>query len=156
MKEIKGDAIQVFKATPASALIHQVNCRGVMGSGIAKQIKKEFPSHHQDYLKVKQSLGGFVATQLGSKFVIGVFGQESYGRDGARYTNYAALSIGLSDVVQGLVRCSQSPHKPVLIVPKYLGCDRGGGNWEFVEQLLVDFEAMYPVNFIVVEYEEGG
>ena len=39
IKHIKGD---IFKSN-ADAILHQVNCQGVMGSGIAKQVKENFP-----------------------------------------------------------------------------------------------------------------
>lgn len=34
----------------ANMICHQVNCRGVMGAGIAKQIRERHPQHYEDYI----------------------------------------------------------------------------------------------------------
>ena len=35
--------------TKANVILHQVNCQGVMGSGIAAEIKRRFPQAYEDY-----------------------------------------------------------------------------------------------------------
>lgn len=39
LKHIKGD---IFKSN-ADAILHQVNCQGVMNSGVAKQVREKYP-----------------------------------------------------------------------------------------------------------------
>jgi len=48
IKTIKGD---LFKAPKGSIIIHACNCKGVWGSGIAKQFAKKFPKAREQYTK---------------------------------------------------------------------------------------------------------
>lgn len=43
------DAITYIQGDPRRILLHVVNCRGVMGSGIAAQIKKRIPAGYKVY-----------------------------------------------------------------------------------------------------------
>jgi hypothetical protein len=45
IKHIKCDIFE----SGADVICHQVNCQGVMGSGIAKQIRERYPSVYEDY-----------------------------------------------------------------------------------------------------------
>jgi O-acetyl-ADP-ribose deacetylase (regulator of RNase III) len=156
MKHIKGNAINIMLQTPHSVLFHQVNCQGVMGSGLALEIKKRFPKHYQDYKEhctFGSCLGENVVTYIAgtNKVVVGVFGQEDYGK-GERHTNYSALIIGISNEIQRM-RYTVSYTKRVYILPKYIGCGLGGGDWAIVEQLLLDLEKVHNIELICVEYE---
>ena len=159
MKFIKGDALKVFQDSMWSeehtTLLHQVNCQRVMGSGIALQIRKKYPIHFSDYLNSEQNLGNCVTTSLSEQSkIVGVFGQQYYGSNKVRYTNYLVL-------IQGIVQvCLNHEHlydeHLDIIIPSKLGCDRGGGDWDLVLELLKDAEYLYPfVTFIIVEYQKG-
>lgn len=150
-KEIKGDAVEYFKQFEGNcALVHQVNAKGVMASGIAKQIREEFPEHYEDYVRktpylyLGQTIKTIVQVDGLCKLVVGVVGQNNYGKDGRRYTNYAALFNGVT-YITGMV--------DNIIVPKYIGCGLGGGDWDIVEVFLKDLAAGYGCNIIVVEKE---
>lgn len=39
LKHIKGDIFE----SGAQVILHQVNCQGVMGSGVAKQVREKYP-----------------------------------------------------------------------------------------------------------------
>ena len=41
--------------TDAIIIAHQVNCMGVMGSGVAKQVKEKYPSAFHDYQALCQA-----------------------------------------------------------------------------------------------------
>ena len=42
IKEVKGDIITLLKEKKIDVLIHGCNCMGIMGKGLAKQIKESF------------------------------------------------------------------------------------------------------------------
>lgn len=150
MIEIKGDALEIFKQNKDAALIHQVNCKGVMAAGIAKQIRKEYPEHYVDFIKKESKLGSFVITTVEDyKDVIGIFGQDKYGNDGTRYTNYAAL---VEDIISLIDLADAGIISRNFILPKYIGCGLGGGDWNIVKELLIDTEKLYNIEFIIVEY----
>ncbi|GAA4848816.1 hypothetical protein GCM10023310_28810 [Paenibacillus vulneris] len=114
---------------------HQVNCQSVMGSGVAKQIKQQFPDVYKAYLQYcsqhKQHLLGrcqIVERNEGSgTFVANLFGQEYYGRDKRKYTDYDAIR---SAIVQ--LHDFAREHHYAIALPYKIGCDRGGGDWEIV------------------------
>lgn len=158
MKHIKGNAIKVFEESNSAVLMHQVNCQGVMGSGIAKQIRDKYSKHFIDYCCIINHSTGQHKGCLGQWFItfcednsaiVGLFGQYCFGTD-KRHTNYAAFAKSLSDFIQTL--CMRKDSK--LIIPKYIGCGLGGGDWSIIEQILLDVESMYGIEFTCVEYDK--
>jgi len=153
MIHVKGDALKLFEETPESALIHQVNCKGVMGAGIAKQIADKYPQHLYDYKAVSpKRLGDFVVTDVSeNRCIIGIFGQDGYGR-GKCHTDYNAFKDGM--ILALYDPCKTRSHHPI-IIPKYIGCGLAGGDWNTMEKLLLDIERRYDVEFTCVEYYGG-
>lgn len=151
MKTVKGCLIQGFKDGLVNSIAHQVNCQGVMHSGVALIIKEEYPEHFSDYKHVfdmyndkSYLLGHTVITHLQNSIIFGLFSQFKYGYNGKRYTNYSALS-------EALFNAGNFGVGPRTIgVPYKLGCDRGGGDWNVVEQLLIDTEDRFNnLEFVV-------
>ena len=83
-------------------ICHQVNCQGVMGSGIARQIRERWPEVYEGYRKFCAFYGHNDTANLlgkvfrartapGEKFVLNMFSQDNYGYDGSRFTSYDAF-----------------------------------------------------------------
>ena len=84
MNTVIGDLLKVKRGI----ICHQVNCKYVMGAGLAAQIRKAYPEHYSDYMSRYAHLGGLCITQINSDlYVIGIYGQDSYGRSGGYSTN---------------------------------------------------------------------
>ena len=49
IKIIDGDLFE----TDAKFIVHQVNCMGRMGSGVALQVKEKYPHVYEEYAKFK-------------------------------------------------------------------------------------------------------
>ena len=49
--------------TELTFIVHQVNCQGVMGAGVARQIKEKFPKAWENY---KADLAAYGDLNLGS------------------------------------------------------------------------------------------
>ena len=49
----KGDLL----TTDADIIVHGCNCQGVMGSGVAKQIKEKFPNAYTIYKQREEEIG---------------------------------------------------------------------------------------------------
>lgn len=127
MNTVIGDLLKVKRGI----ICHQVNCKYVMGAGLAAQIRKAYPEHYSDYMSRHAHLGGLCITQINSDlYVIGIYGQDSYGRNGL-YTDYAALEKGL---------CSVSIFAKEKGLPIYLpfgiGCGLAGGDWQIVSNII--------------------
>lgn len=133
-------------------IVHQVNCQGIMGSGLAKQIKEKWPEVNEAYVRkcLKQKnelLGTVLPVQTNDgKIICNVFGQYNYG-SGKRQTSYLALFNGLCEVLKNA--------KSDVAIPANVGCCRGGANWikvfNFIQTISEDFR--YDIN--IYHYDES-
>lgn len=122
----------------AEIICHQVNCRGAMNSGVAKQVRQKYPevySAYKDFFEsAKKSsrklLGEYQAVPVNDKLVIiNMFSQDAFGYDGACYTDYDAIAKCLSGI-------SQDFNGRTIALPYRIGCCRGGGDWSKVSQII--------------------
>ena len=136
MKRIKKDILTV----EFGIICHQVNARGVMGAGLAAQVKTQFPKAYKDYMDAYESgqlkLGKVVISQIKPyNFIAHVVGQHDYGRR-AIFTNYQALSLAFSSVET--FRKSLDKDIPIFF-PWRMGSGLGGGSWRIVKDIIEDF-----------------
>lgn len=121
-------------------IVHQVNLAGMMGAGVAKQIKERWPivfAHYRTGLVAKAyRLGDIQPVEVDKNlYVVNLFGQVRFGWDGAQYTNYDAVARGLSEV-QKLSVALAAPWRPNIFIPYGMGCGLGGGSWDVVYELI--------------------
>lgn len=141
----QGDVIAFVRNNPNKHLIfaHGCNCLNKMGSGIAKQVKKELPELFTLDKAIYQSTlhSNGVAYPL-----IGTI-NSIQGADGNYYQNwYTQLNITTDRAtLQRIESCINSFNgwldemnlnldEAILCIPK-IGCGLGGLNWEDVEPL---------------------
>lgn len=144
----KGNAVSALIDGEIDCLLHVCNNKGVMGSGIALEIKNRIPDAYQGYKSsqiannMKLDLGsisfGWVTDARG-KFVCNMVAQDGYGGRFIKHLNYGALAECLSKFSKGM--------NPIVIgLPYKMGADRAGGDWnivlELVEYYLKDFEVI--------------
>jgi O-acetyl-ADP-ribose deacetylase (regulator of RNase III) len=139
-------------------ICHQVNCQGVMGSGIAKQIRERWPEVYWSYEDAyKNYIWGNTRKLLGSvdiamitcstQTVLNMFAQDTYGYDRARYTSYDAFSDCLHEIKLIV------PKDKTIGFPKNIGCGLGGGNWKVISALI---EEILGKDYEVYIYEYFG
>lgn len=113
---------------------HQVNCKGVMGAGVAKQLVNMYPGLLSGYRKSLNSLprplGNVYMHQENGKLIANIFGQDSYGRYGL-HTNYDALTDGLVKL-----HSFAKKHGYTIGLPYGIGCGLAGGDWKIVEKII--------------------
>ena len=131
---VKGDVTNV----ECDVILHQVNCKGVMGSGVAMAIRQKYPEVYHAYVNLTGSHLGKTELLLGAvqtvdthdgKTVANLFSQNNYGY-GQLHTNYEAMKTGLAklnDIAKG----------KTIALPYKMGSDRGGGSWDIVYSLIV-------------------
>jgi O-acetyl-ADP-ribose deacetylase (regulator of RNase III) len=156
IKHIKCD---IFKSG-ADVICHQVNCQGVMGSGIAKQVKEKYPwvyGTYRDFVFDKYGqkknsialLGRSLKVFINETTVIeNLFGQDTYGRESKIYTDYSALETALRIVKL------RSAGKTIAI-PYLIGCARGGGDWNIVYKMIEDIFGDSDCDVLICEYNGG-
>ena len=144
---VKGDLLK----SDCQYICHQVNCQGRMGSGIAKQIRERWPVVYEHYMTLYNTKGIDVRYELlgeiqvvnveSNRNIINMFGQESYGYDGRRYTSYDAFWSCLGKIKATVPKGSK------IGFPAKIGCGLGGANWEvifkMIEQVLAEDYEVY-------------
>lgn len=143
----------------ADIICHQVNCQGVMGSGVAKQVREKYPEVFQKYKASCQLaknnhsglLGGtqWIATADG--IIVNLFAQENFGYDGKCYTDYNALKRCLK-TVNLLMKEEQ---RKTIAFPYLMGCHRGGGSWGVVYKIIEEVFADSDCEVLICEYNGG-
>jgi len=125
-------------------ICQQVNCMGVMGAGLALQLKQKFPQIFREYIEAykdgKLTLGTVVLTIIDAGkplFVANMCAQYLYGRRGC-YTNYSAFEECLRHVVK--FRNFRQAYLDELDTPIYIpykiGCGLAGGDWSEISKLI--------------------
>lgn len=126
----------LLKQDKVDIICHQTNCKGVMGAGIALQIKKTYPEVFKRYREFCKEYGSvllgrtlFVNCNDG-KIVANLFGQDGFGR-GFCQTDYAALEEAVSSLAKVATK-----YKKSVGFPYKIGCDLAGGDWEIVNKII--------------------
>lgn len=137
IKIICGDLLE----SSAKYICHQVNCQGVMGSGVAKQIREKYPIVFQKYKllcdQYAESRGELLGQIQGVRIsentaIINIFGQFHYGRGKAAYTDISALRSGCREIADHIKIGN------TIAMPYRIGCGLGNGDWGEVLDMLTD------------------
>lgn len=156
IKYIHGDLLD----TDAGFIVQQVNCRGVMGSGVAAQIKRKYPRVFEFYKKACDAFGSdlldqyqFVRDEQTGVIILNLFAQDGYGRDPnivyTRYDSFEKALTGAREVILDPYRHrvwgGQPPRNNRIAIPYKIGCGLGNGDWDgvilpMIERILSDFE----------------
>jgi O-acetyl-ADP-ribose deacetylase (regulator of RNase III) len=84
LKHVKGDLLQLAREGHFNVIVHGCNCFCTMGSGIAKQIKQEYPEAYEaDCATVKGAVDklGTYSVMHGEQFdIVNAYTQYSYNR----------------------------------------------------------------------------
>jgi hypothetical protein len=159
IKHIKCDIFE----SGADFICHQVNCQGVMGSGIAKQVRERFPNVYRHYKNLcvevsnPKKLLGFVqpcAADIETQkafcvIIFNLFAQENFGYDGKCYTDYAALRKCIETVKEVCTK------EDTIAFPYLMGCHRGGGDWNVVYKMIEEVFADSDCEVLICEYNGG-
>ena len=116
-------------------ICHQVNCQGVMGSGLARQVRAKYPqvyAPYRAYCATGNALGTVLFVPVSDNNIIAnIFGQDKYGRD-KQYTDYEALQTAFHRVAE----VARERNLPIAI-PYRIGCGLGGGDWATVYKIIM-------------------
>ena len=158
-----GDLITALINGEVDAIAHCCNAQGVMGSGLAKQIRERLPEAYDAYKAAPMTLGTNVIADVvgGERKVVNMIAQEFYGR-GKRQVHYGALAKCLLNaplackkllLQDGLNYGDSRIQNFKLGVPYKLASDLAGGDWNVVLELLEAVEMSGSVEVVV--YKKG-
>lgn len=127
---------QDLLSVPKGIIVHQVNCKGVMGRGLALAIRRKWPVVYDEYMRAyrqgKWSLGKIQLVEVGPElYVCNLAGQDGWGTR-KQQTNYDALEEAFFKV--------RMFHRPTY-APWNFGCGLAGGDWSIVQPLV---EKVFP------------
>ena len=138
--EVNGDLV---KDLQYDIFCHQTNCKGVMGAGIAKQIKEAYPevavADREYYSAVmKSDPDSMLGTNLyvktkDNRLCVNMYGQRNFGWGGGQKTDYAYI-VGF---------------------PYGIGCGLGGGDWIVVRDIIVRFADSIKQDVYIVKKEKA-
>ncbi|KXJ33638.1 hypothetical protein AX282_09420 [Bacillus spizizenii] len=151
IKIVKGNILDASE----DIIVQQVNCKGVMGAGLAKAILNKYPNVKKEYqsfrnfnlnkgLTDKDLLGLVNYVRVSDvKVVANIFGQVNIKKnrfDNTMYTKTDALTRGLKEVKE----LSKQLNKSVAI-PYGIGCGLAGGDWNIISELIDSIFSDYNV-----------
>lgn len=146
IKYIKGDIFNV----KTDYIAHQVNTLGIMGAGIALDIKKKYPNVFVEYnRKCKEEGNGLLGTYLPVKVtnenltILNCFSQQGISNT-KRTTDYDAIKK-----VFKLIEKAVKPGKVITIPYKY-GCGLANGEWYEVHKIFKDIFGSSDVTLQIV------
>jgi len=116
-------------------IAHGCNAQGVMGSGVAKEIRRLYPdaytAYRMAYLRTGLELGSVVvATPIDGKIIYNCITQQYYGNDDKVYASYEAIAKCFA-FMNGWVA-----GRAALAIPR-IGCGLGGLEWDKVEAIIL-------------------
>lgn len=113
---------------------HQVNCMGVMGGGLALQIKQRYPQVFHTYAAKRDwILGDCQIVEVDPRlYIANLAGQYDFGRD-KQYTDEFALESAIRPA-----RDFADANGFKLYLPYMIGCGLGGGNWDYISERVAE------------------
>lgn len=125
-----GDILQ----STEDIIVHQVNCAGIMGGGLAKQLARQFPKLEEYYRKVcrlydfnyEKLKGKVYIFSSNNKYIANIFSQEPNFN-----TDYEAMQKSLKTI-----RDYANKNKLSIAIPFKIGCGIANGEWWRVEDII--------------------
>lgn len=122
-------------STDIRTIMHGCNAQGVMGSGVAKAVREQYPKAYEvykdKYNKEGLKLGDCVKVLDKNKIIVNAITQQYYGRDGSKYVSYDAID----DVMKEINSLHYTYGITEIAMPQ-LGAGLGGGNWRVIEAII--------------------
>ena len=118
-------------------IAHGVNCKGVMGSGVAKLIKDRYPKayfYYWDYHNTDGWKPGMVqfVSQWDQKIIANCATQKAYMPRNVCHADYDAIREAM-----GILRDYAKFNNKSVAIPK-IGAGLAGGDWDTIEKIIND------------------
>ena len=134
MQHLEGNALDIDRGL----VVHQTNCIGIMGGGIALQVAQRWPNVYRDYAWLcnqvrhnpKLLLGHVQYVPANSRVTVAnLFGQVFPGS--GLMTDYTAFTDGVRSIARAMAGYTHEVYFPYKI-----GCGLAGGDWKVVYQII--------------------
>lgn len=167
MEVVNGDLIELAKGGEFDVIIHGCNCFNTMSSGIAYQIKTNFPSAYEADLKTirgdRTKLGSYTQTNVKcggfskrSRFtIINAYTQFHWNTNNTKTITKenprgVAVNYGAVENVFNLIHKDYGRRGLKFGIPK-IGAGLAGGDWYMIRDIINNI--MFHENVTLVEYK---
>jgi O-acetyl-ADP-ribose deacetylase (regulator of RNase III) len=122
-------------------VVHGCNNKGVMGSGVAKQLRHQYPQIFDSYtshLGTGMGIGTVDFVLINDQLVIAnAITQDGYGHDGKKYVQYEAVQRCFKEIAT-TAKALSLPTGAERFVVKYplIGAGLGGGDWSIISSII--------------------
>ena len=131
-----------------NVIAHGCNAQGVMGSGVALQMKNLHPKAYEVYKSAPMTMGSISHVSCDGKLIINMITQQRYGKAGVRYVDYEAIAEAFFLTGNLLQR-----HTLTTLNIPLIGAGLGGGNWDIIELIIRDTLKGMPLDVVVWRLE---
>lgn len=130
---VTGDLLEANQ----KVIVHGVNMKGVMGSGVAKAIRARWPevyeAYHLHFKTFGLNLGDILpVTTDDGKIIVNAVTQQNFGRDGQQYCSYDAIEKCFIQINDRAIDWEATE----IALPK-IGAGLGGGSWTVIENIIL-------------------
>lgn len=150
---LKGNVLSVSEGI----IVHGCNCLGVMGAGVAAEVRRRYPKAYETYVSMYETEGlrlgdiHFVPVEyvnnLPTKVIVNAMTQQNVGTH-TRQVNYEAIATVFERVVYA--QKEHTLHLPIYF-PR-IGAGLAGGDWEIIEKI-IDKTISDSIPAYLVEYD---
>ena len=155
IKIMVGNLLDAFDEGEVGVIGHCCNMQNTFGSGIAKSIRERYPKAYEadttwykaDIKHVPLSVATLHKKSLFATHnprIFNLYGQESYGV-GKRQVHYGRLTMALIAMESWLEKGQ------TIGFPYNMACDRAGGDFTVVTELIESIFKYYDVRFYKLE-----
>lgn len=136
-------------------ICHQTNCLGIMGGGIALQVKKLYPNVYNEYSNLCKDYKENLSHLLGytqfvktpdDRIIANCFGQLGIGA--TVQTHYMALAMSLASVYRKAIQENLS-----VAIPYNIGCGLAGGDWNVVYEIISKLFKNTDINCVLYKFQ---
>lgn len=136
---LKGDVTQA----PQEMIAHGCNALGVMGSGVAYAIRKNFPEAYSEYVAAHKDLplqvGEVIYVESNNRIIANMITQQNVATyPGEVVVSYEGIRAALEDLNDKAVTLGIKE----VAMPK-IGAGLGGGDWSIIEQIIEETSEDY-------------
>jgi len=148
---IKGDLLELARQGYFDIVVHGANCQSTMNSGIARQIREQYPQAFYADVDDRRSpgnkLGSVTFAEADGFTIVNAYTQLTYNKKGEEFKDrfeYAAFE----KILRGLAKY----HGQARFGFPYIGMGLAGGNKQIILGLLEDFSDSITGTVTLVEY----
>lgn len=154
MNVVQGDLIVMALDNMFDVIIHGCNCHCVMGAGVARSIKKEFPeAYEEDRRTIKGdrnklgTISHVTVNREGNEItIVNAYTQYYYGSESGVDVDYRALRY--------CMKLIKNKFKGKRIGYPLIGAGLAGGDWNIISKIID--EELIGENHTLVEYVQQG